>query len=56
MESRTLTEKTDLSFVQTGYSVLSSDYEALDGIWREFIAGVISFLKANELPDNKMVG
>lgn len=34
----------------------NSDYVALDGMWREFISGVISFLKANEFPDNKMVG
>lgn len=33
-----------------------SHYQAPDGIWREFISGVISFLKANDFPHNKMVG
>lgn len=33
----------------------TSDYRAPDGIRREFISGIFSFLKANELPDNKTV-
>lgn len=43
-------------FMQTGDCHHSSDYWAQDGIWRELISGVISYLKANEFPDNKMVG
>lgn len=50
--------KEDKSLLHTNRRLChhSSDYRALDGIWREFISGVISFLKANEFPDNKMVG
>lgn len=34
----------------------SSDYVALDGLWREFISGVIFLRKANEFLDNKTAG
>lgn len=51
-----LQKKRDLAFMQTGDCHHSSDDWPQDGIWKESISGVISFLKANEFPDNKMVG
>ena len=45
-----VTKEDKTPFMQTEDYHDRSDFWALDSMWREFIFGAISFLKANELP------